>query len=97
MDGPAMAMELPRYRCHKIVRAAKITGIAVEIDESGARLHFGEIGGFKDVDVVWLGKHGTTDMVGGYYVVYDDGYTSFSPGKAFEEGYTIISDAPSGG
>ncbi len=25
---------------------------------------------------------------GGYYVVYKDGYTSFSPAKAFEEGYT---------
>ena len=29
-------------------------------------------------------------QVGGYYVVYDDGYKSFSPAKAFEEGYTRI-------
>ena len=27
-------------------------------------------------------------QVGGYYVVYADGYKSFSPAKAFEEGYT---------
>jgi hypothetical protein len=27
---------------------------------------------------------------GGYYVVYDDGYKSFSPAKAFEEGYTRL-------
>ena len=27
---------------------------------------------------------------GGYYVVYEDGYKSFSPAKAFEEGYTRI-------
>lgn len=27
---------------------------------------------------------------GGYYVVYDDGYKSYSPAKAFEEGYTKI-------
>lgn len=27
---------------------------------------------------------------GGYYVVYDDGYKSFSPAKAFEEGYAKI-------
>ena len=28
--------------------------------------------------------------VGGYYVVYADGYASFSPSKAFEDGYTRI-------
>ncbi|HLG97188.1 MAG TPA: hypothetical protein VKX49_12825 [Bryobacteraceae bacterium] len=27
---------------------------------------------------------------GGYFVVYEDGYESFSPAKAFEEGYTRI-------
>ena len=27
---------------------------------------------------------------GGYYVVYDDGYKSYSPAKAFEEGYVRI-------
>lgn len=27
-------------------------------------------------------------QVGGYYVVYADGYKSWSPAKAFEEGYT---------
>jgi len=26
---------------------------------------------------------------GGYYVVYSDGYKSYSPAKAFEEGYTL--------
>lgn len=28
--------------------------------------------------------------VGGYYVVYADGYKSFSPAQAFEEGYTPL-------
>lgn len=27
---------------------------------------------------------------GGYYVVYKDGYKSYSPAKAFEEGYELI-------
>ena len=27
---------------------------------------------------------------GGYYVSYADGYTSYSPAKAFEDGYTRI-------
>ena len=28
--------------------------------------------------------------VGGYYVVYEDGYKSFSPAGAFESGYTLL-------
>ena len=28
--------------------------------------------------------------VGGYYVVYEDGYKSFSPASAFESGYTPL-------
>lgn len=30
-------------------------------------------------------------VVGGYFVLYADGYESFSPAQAFEEGYTLIS------
>lgn len=40
------------------------------------------------VDNAYFMKH--RPQVGGYYVVYDDGYKSFSPAKAFEEGYTRI-------
>jgi hypothetical protein len=28
--------------------------------------------------------------IGGYYVVYEDGYKSFSPASAFENGYTRL-------
>ena len=28
--------------------------------------------------------------IGGYYVVYADGYKSFSPTEAFEEGYSLV-------
>lgn len=31
---------------------------------------------------------------GGYFVMYQDGYSSFSPQKAFEEGYTPINPTP---
>ena len=40
------------------------------------------------VDAKYLQRH--KPEVGGYYVVYDDGYKSWSPAKAFEEGYTRI-------
>jgi hypothetical protein len=33
-------------------------------------------------------KH--SPQVGGYYVVYADGYKSWSPAQAFEEGYTRL-------
>jgi hypothetical protein len=75
-------MELPRYKCHKVVRAAKIVAI-----DFGTRLDLMPHG-VVEVDPNWV-----TDkraQVGGYYVVYEDGYASFSPAKTFEDGYTLI-------
>ena len=40
------------------------------------------------VDDDYVRKH--NPQVGGYYVVYQDGYKSFSPAEAFEDGYTRI-------
>lgn len=40
------------------------------------------------VDLYFLQKH--APKVGGYLVFYADGYRSFSPAKAFEDGYTRI-------
>ena len=81
------AAEMPRYRCHKEVWALKISLIRkwdtfVEI--------FPADEGYDSFRVTpeWFAKH--NPEVGGYYVVYKDGYTSFSPAAAFEEGYTRI-------
>jgi hypothetical protein len=89
------AVEIPRYRCHKEVRAAKIT--TMEYCEDGtARLMLGEVGGYMDVDAAFVEKHMPSRpdaeevYIGGYLVVYGDGYQSFSPAKAFEDGYTRI-------
>ena len=41
------------------------------------------------VDFEYMRKH--NPQVGGYYVLYKDGYTSFSPAEAFETGYERIS------
>lgn len=38
------------------------------------------------VDADFVHKH--KPFAGGYYVVYADGYKSFSPAEAFESGYT---------
>jgi|HubBroStandDraft_1064217.scaffolds.fasta_scaffold34402_5 hypothetical protein len=81
---------MPTYRCHKEVWALKIKEIVPNVDggasDFGAVLvpegHFGPF----IVSREFVSKH--NPQVGGYYVVYKDGYKSFSPAQAFEEGYS---------
>ena len=83
--------QMPRYRCHKEVFALKIKAIEPgHFIDGGATVIPVEEGyaPFK-VTEEYLRKH--NPQAGGYYVVYDDGYKSWSPEKAFEEGYTRIS------
>lgn len=87
------ATELPAYRSHKIVRAAKITAFRQNGQTDMPDLVLGEIGGIVTLLPDWHAKH--KPQVGGYYVVYADGYQSFSPAKAFEEGNTLIGGSPS--
>ena len=84
------SMELPKYQCHKIVHAAKITEIQkYENDGVESRtMVFGDIGGKRFLTNVWRERF--QPEVGGYYVVYDDGYTSYSPAGPFEAGYTKL-------
>ena len=79
--------ELPRYQCHKKVWALKIKEI-VGVD-GGAEITPEEKGyAAFPVSLEYVNKH--NPHVGGYYVVYQDGYKSFSPAEAFEEGYTKL-------
>lgn len=89
------ATEMPKYVSHKKVWALKIKSVLQdneyasngEISEIlGAELEVEEPGYAPvRVDRDYLYKH--QPKAGGYYVVYEDGYKSFSPAKAFEEGY----------
>lgn len=86
----SIVTEMPEYKCHKLVRAAKITGVALDDDtmtDQGAVtvLNFGDIGLSKTVYPDWVKKH--EPKIGGYFVEYEDGYTSYSPAEAFESGY----------
>lgn len=95
-----MTFQFPEYKSHKIVRAGRITQLAQEGDQAMQQrvtLIFGELARQVDgeinvptVDVTaeWYVKHGV--HTGGYYVVYEDGYTSFSPEEAFVSGYTKV-------
>lgn len=69
------------YKSHKTVKAAKIVNIADTV------LHL-EGGGWFKVGSLFILKH--KPHVGGYLVEYADGYRSFSPAKAFEEGYSEV-------
>ena len=92
---------MPRYKCHKEVWALKIKQINrmqeanvpsdCESDGlgGGAQIVPEEVGYAPFiVGPEYLRKH--RPQIGGYYVVYADGYQSYSPAKAFEEGYAPI-------
>ena len=82
-DSQPHVVLMPRYKCHKEVWALRIKhidGTMIIPDENG----YAPI----DAGMAYMEKH--DPQVGGYYVVYKDGYTSFSPAEAFEKGYTLI-------
>ena len=84
--APAAAMEMPRYVSHKKVWAleiAKINGHTVSFAEKG----YASIALHDDMFSRYI------PVPGDFYIVYADGYKSFSPRKAFLEGYTREGDA----
>lgn len=85
--------EMPRYQCHKKVWALKIKEVeTTERNKDGkynCYLDF-EDEGYAPIAVgqEYCEKH--QPQAGGYYVVYEGGYKSFSPAEAFEAGYSRI-------
>ena len=81
---------MPLYRCHKEVWALKLGGVGPTDYDDGSAFLYPELPSFAPfkVDAEYVMKH--QPYVGGYYVVYKDGYKSFSPAEAFEEGYTRV-------
>jgi len=85
--------EMPKYVCHKEVHALKIKAIDHDNEISGGpnkATITPEDERFAPfvVDAEYMAKHKPQE--GGYYVVYEDGYKSFSPADVFEAGYTIV-------
>jgi hypothetical protein len=81
----------PRYKSHKQVQALKIKRVEVSPDNvtwitpTDERFDM-----FSVDDPTWRERYKGTSDDTGYYVIYEDGYTSWSPSKAFEEGYTRV-------
>lgn len=80
--------EMPKYKCYKEVYALKIKEIALAEDGSAIITPEEEPYARFYVSADYMQKH--DPQVGGYYVVYKDGYKSFSPAEAFESGYEKI-------
>lgn len=107
-DQVSCGVEMPRYKCHKEVWALKIAEIHKQPPSNhdpdcesdgceGGAMIVPDDAGYAPfyVDGSYLRRHNPT--VGGYYVVYEDGYRSFSPQHAFESGYAPIIRTPTVG
>lgn len=88
---------LPEYRGHKIIRAMKVVDVIAPLDAPNALDVRGMI---EDkpftyrLPVSWAKR--VPDLRNahlGYLVVYEDSFQSWSPAKAFEEGYKPLKDA----
>ncbi len=86
--------EMPKYKSHKMVHALKIKDIRDPTkpgnETDGSRIITPVEAGYASfrVNNEYVRKH--KPQVGGYYVVNEDGYKSWSPAEAFEGGYTKI-------
>jgi hypothetical protein len=86
----AVPIEMPQYRCHKNVWALQIAAVeGVHGASPGWRLSFKDQR-YAPLSVTdnWVTKH--SPKAGGYFVQYADGYSSYSPQQAFEEGYSQV-------
>lgn len=91
-------IEMPRYKSHKVVHALKIKEVIVHDPPEGGSFE----GAFLmpedmryapiQIDAAWFCKHEPSGS--GYYVVYPDGYKSWSPVEAFEQGYAVLPSRP---
>jgi hypothetical protein len=86
--------ELPRYQSHKIVWALKIKLVVPELKGQATIYPYEE--GYHPflVSAEYVRKHQPSS--GGYYVLYADGYESWSPQVQFEDGNSPIETAKIG-
>lgn len=100
MESQATA-EMPKYKSHKTVWALKIKELIYdwelankenrETDGSLTIVPAEEGYGPIKVEAKFVPKHDPArPQVGWYFVQYSNGYKSFSPADAFEEGYMRI-------
>ena len=91
-EDTGASVEMPRYRSHKQVWALEIDSVTHQREERTFRLTFRDPG-YAPISAPQDMFARYMPSPGDFYVVYDDGYKSFSPAKAFKEGYTLIDRA----
>jgi hypothetical protein len=82
-DALAAQMEMPRYISHKMIWALEIDTV------NGHDLSFRDKG-YAPMHCAPEMFSRYTPVAGDFYVQYADGYKSFSPRKAFLDGYTRV-------
>lgn len=87
MSLAEMLQDLPRYKCHKIVKSSKIVDMN-QMPSGGAVIQLED----KEEPVTLMAdfvfRH--KPEVGMFIVVYEDDYVSVSPARAMELGYTRL-------
>lgn len=79
--------ELPTYQSNKTVQALKIAHLVA--NPRGVELHFEDQRyAPAQIDALWVTTHNVTE--GGYLIIGDHGYPSFSPAAAFEATYMLV-------
>lgn len=86
-----------KYRSHKVVEASEISAI----DKGTERTH-GDVVNYGITTVSGENFEVPASFYArgmpkgrSYLVRYEDGYLSWSPAKAFEDGYTLVADPDS--
>ena len=80
--------ELPQYKCHKVVRAGKISTVVTDLDKK--LLEFRVVGIKQPFGFPENMYRMRSVKAGDYLVVYEDGYVSYSPADVFEAGYSKL-------
>jgi hypothetical protein len=92
-------IEMPKYKCHKVVHALKIESMRHGHSKEGERkfnscVFYPEDKAYEPIEVKGDWCHDKVKLDDeadcGYIVIYADGYSSWSPTKAFEDGYTRL-------
>lgn len=81
---------LPVYKCTRVVQAFKIYSINFYIND----LILQDENYYYSVTVSFDYYNKYSPKEGGYYIRHEDGYESYSPAKAFEEGYILETHIP---
>lgn len=79
--------KMPRYKSYKLVWALKIAAAEVNEDKSARIVPEDKEYAVLTTRPGWAERFTYTDDDLGYFVQYEDGFTSWSPTKAFVEGY----------